>query len=628
MRAGGPSESTARPGPGLLPLFSLITSLGLLLVALADDGARSGESYADPLFWAGLAVIVVPIGARQFASSTGRRERLGLVITLALAMYLVKVLHSPLQFTLHDELGHLRTTYDILLSGHLYAHNPLVGTYGTYPGLEVVTAFATQLTGLSVFTAGLVVVGAGRLVLSISLFLVAEQVSGSKRVAGLAACIYAANPNFVFFGSLFAYESLAVPLGMLAIALGLRAGVGRPGRLGLAVAALIMAVAVVPTHHVTSWALVIVFGLLAVFASVGQRWRLGVGSVPGAWKRYLRIAVVLLAAVIAWSAFVGGADTNRSLGPVARNTINSVGDLISGASNAKKPFQTSNGTKAETPLEQVVGLGSILLILAGSALGLVMLRRRGRLSPMEAIFVLCVLAYPFSLAIRLTSAGTETSNRASEFLFLGLAYVLATGVTGTRRQARAGRSRRGAGVVRASVAGAAIAILVGGGIIVGWPPYARLPGRYEPAAGPRSVDPYSVSAARWAGANIPRGTLIVTDSVNGTLAISRGLNPQRGEVNGEPVSRVFFSRTLGPLDRGIIRFDHIAYLIVDRRLSQSAPLDGRYFEGGDPTGFKAERGIPLPALTKFDGARGVGKVYDNGPIAVYDVRAISDRRAR
>ena len=37
-----------------------------------------------------------------------------------------------------------------------------------------------------------------------------------------------------------------------------------------------------------------------------------------------------------------------------------------------------------------------------------------------------VVASPASSSIRLTAAGTETSNRASEFLFIGIAFIVAS----------------------------------------------------------------------------------------------------------------------------------------------------------------------------------------------------------
>ena len=65
-------------------------------------------------------------------------------------------------------------------------------------------------------------VGVARLLLVLALYLFFARVSGSTRIAALATLLYMANPNFVYFGAIVAYESLALPLAsvvLLAVAL-------------------------------------------------------------------------------------------------------------------------------------------------------------------------------------------------------------------------------------------------------------------------------------------------------------------------------------------------------------------------------------------------------------------------
>jgi hypothetical protein len=619
MQASERQEAAPWAALGLLPVFALTTSLGLLIVALADDGARSGAGYADPLFWTGLAVMVAPAAARLFAKSPSRGERLGIVIAIGLAAYLVKVLHSPIQFTFHDELGHYRTTADILLSGHLFTHNPLVATYGTYPGIEILTAALHLLTGLSIFHAGLVVVGVGRVVLMIALFLLLEQATVSSRVAGMATCLYAANPNFVFFDSAFSYESLAIPLAVLAALLIVRHSTGRERGPGLLLGSLIMVLALVATHHVTAWALAIFLLLLTAFAVAGQARTLRLFAEPGSAQRVAPIAVVCVAAIVAWAAFVAGSDTSTSLQPVADNIFTGLKGLVSGSEAAKHPFQAS-GVQVETPLEQKVGILSVLLILAVLPFGLWAMRRRGTLWPFQGIIVLATFAYPVSLGLRLTAQGTETSNRASEFLFIAIGLMLATALVLPLRRGNQSWSRARLRTQASAVAfGVFAGFLLIGGVIVGWPPYSRLPGPYVAAAGPRSVDEQAVAAARWMGANVPRQTLITTDSLNGQLMVAYGgVDPQRGSVGGQFVARLFFTPRFGRRERAIVVGDKIRYIVVDRRLSTVRPLQGQYFEGGDPAGFRLNPGMPSAGLSKFARTPGLSLVYDSGPIQIYD----------
>ena len=186
--------------------------IGLAFVAVADVGSRRGHSPTSVFFWAGLLLIFVPIAFAVLRKHAQRRERLALVVVLGVALYLVKFFAYPDLFVFVDEMIHLRGTENILLTGHLFALNPLLTTAAYYPGLAAATAGLVDLTGLSTFAAGVLVIAAARALLSACFFLVAEKVMGSSRGAAAASLIYAANPLFLFWSSSFAYENLALPL--------------------------------------------------------------------------------------------------------------------------------------------------------------------------------------------------------------------------------------------------------------------------------------------------------------------------------------------------------------------------------------------------------------------------------
>src|SRR5437763_1918086 len=65
---------------GWLPALSLLSAFGLLLVALANNGARAGAAWSDVLFWAGLLLLFVPAAVRLIAPEAERPERIGLVL--------------------------------------------------------------------------------------------------------------------------------------------------------------------------------------------------------------------------------------------------------------------------------------------------------------------------------------------------------------------------------------------------------------------------------------------------------------------------------------------------------------------------------------------------------------------
>ena len=191
---------------GQLPLLCLAVALALFLIAIADMGARNQTSWAEPLFWVGLLLMFMPIALRMIGTDVSRRERIGLVIILGMALYAVKLMNSPLYFTFMDELKAWRSTDDLLAYYRLFHENPTLPVSPLYPGLENVTSALVSLSGLDIFAAGVIVIASARLVLVVALFLLYENILGSARVAGIAALIYMSDGHFLYFDAQFSYK--------------------------------------------------------------------------------------------------------------------------------------------------------------------------------------------------------------------------------------------------------------------------------------------------------------------------------------------------------------------------------------------------------------------------------------
>jgi hypothetical protein len=210
---------TGTRGPlGALPMLALASSVGLLLVAFADTFERLSIIGPTLLWWAGLLLILCPAAARLLMRDVSRRERVWALLLLGLAVYGVKVLHSPSSFTLFDELHHWATLQDIGATGRLFTPNNILLASPYYPGLEVVTDILVR-AGMTAWEAGVLVIGAARLLLVLVLFLLYERAAGTEhaRLASVATLVYAANPSFLFFDAQFAYESLALPLALFVV---------------------------------------------------------------------------------------------------------------------------------------------------------------------------------------------------------------------------------------------------------------------------------------------------------------------------------------------------------------------------------------------------------------------------
>ncbi len=167
-------------GTGTLrALLVLSTACGLMLVSAADALSRSGHAHGSVLFWLGLIAILAPVTARLISASPSRNERVGLLVMLGLASYLVKVFRDPFRFLYADEFVHQYNALSILSTHGLFHQNPILPATAAYPGLESPTAALSALTGLSTFASGLVVIAIARVIMMIALFLLYETVTGS-----------------------------------------------------------------------------------------------------------------------------------------------------------------------------------------------------------------------------------------------------------------------------------------------------------------------------------------------------------------------------------------------------------------------------------------------------------------
>jgi hypothetical protein len=595
---------------GWLPALSMGVALGVLAVAFAYLLAGQGSGDAPLLYWLGLLAIFVPVAIRLAMADASRGERLGVLVLLALGLYLVRVLRSPLAFTGYDELLHWRTAGDILQSGHLFNPNPLLPVSPLYPGLESVTTALVGASGLPLFAAGVIVVGAARLLLVLSLFLFYEQAGDSHRLAGLATLLYMTNQGFISFDAQFAYESLALPLAVAALcSLALARSASRSGRpIGAwCLAIVLLFAAVVATHHVTSYALVIYLAAWSVAARLARPLRT---HRPDP----LPFALLLLVMVVGYLMLVATQTVNY----LSSSLLSVVGGLlrmIAGEGGGRQLFHGAGGQPA--PLwEQLAGYASTLTILLGLGLGGWRIWRSARHQVLPVALGLVASLYPLTLAMRFVGGGTEISGRAVEFLSIAIAFVVAVALFSARPL---GLAMRLGPVLAAFCA----LVLFVGGIALGTTPGDRLPGPYLASADMRSIDAESLAAAGWARAYLGPNNGVAADRINSLLMASYG--EQRvvtDSFDGVAVPSLFFAPGFGPDEVSVLADGKIRYLVVDRRLSRYLPRVGIYYELSEPGADQHRRPMNPALLAKFDALPGASRQFDSGDIQIYDVQGV------
>ena len=646
-------------GWGWFPLLCLASAGGLMLVAVAMTAARQGLSWATVLLWAGILLMFAPIALRQASHDVTRGERVGSLMVLGFGLYLVKVVQSPLRFTLHDEYPHWRTANDILASQRLFQENPLQYVSALYPGLEVATVGVASLTGLSLFLAGALVVGVARLLFVVSLYLLYEHVSGSPRLAGVATLLSMTYPNFVYWSSQYAYESLALPLTtMVALAAVRGASRHEPNRAGLWLVALLGIGAVVVTHHLTSFfmtALLILLTMLARYHLVLLAWAGRVGALlagvwpgrrprPGASRQRrqaplsapatpsthppARVAldfghlwVASLAATLSWLLTVGRPALGY-IGPHVTTMLANLNWLIMGEGEPRTPFNPDSATAAVVtvaPLwERALAFGAVGLLLLGLAMGLLFgWRYRG--NPVALALMIVASLYPGVQALRLVDGATEISNRLLDFVFPGLVFVVAIGLMEPWRARRSRPSGRLTDERAPTfLIGAWATVVFVGGLVVGTPGWARLPIAYLPGSDLGAANPQTMALASWMRETLGDDNRLIADKSNALVLGSYG---EQFPVIG--LSWLFFHPRFETDEQAALLSRDVRFIVVDRRLTDQLPVTGAYFESGEPGAGRHREPLPPALLTKFTHTPGLSLLVDTGAIQLYDARPVN-----
>lgn len=600
LTQAGPAPGAEAGGWSRFPLsaVALSASAGVLVVAVADTAGRlghAGSPWAVRAYWLGQALILVPVAIRLLSRRVqSSAATLTVIVVLTVAEYLVKVCYSPAAFTFPDELQHWRTAVDILRTGTLSTPNYLLPISPGYPGLEEVTSALAATTGLSVFTSGLIVAGTAHLLFVCLLYAFFRHVTGSHRLAGVAVAFYAGNSHFQSFDSMFAYQTLAVTFLALAVLAVWRLATtdsASEGRGWLAIAMLAI-LATAMTHHVTSYMLVGVLGVVTAACLLTGNRR------SARWPATM--AVLSAVTVIAW-VLLAAPGTVGYLEPVVAGVLRGFGSMFAAG------HPGTSLASADPPGNRLLAATALLAISALLPAGWWRVWRRHRRDPWVVALAIGSAGWFAVIAVRLAAVnGSELAGRAATFVFVPVAFIAAIGVVhlagaGLRWQARA-------------VAAAALVIMIMlmfNGLANGWPPYwERLPGSFQIAGYERSVEPEEIAAAQWSLTALGPGNRFAADFGSYSILGSYGdQDPVRD------VGYLYTSPAFGPAEATGIQAQSIQYLLLDRRLARQVPVTGQYFPDDGAEAYP--RPLPAVALGKYDHVPGTGRLYDSGNIVIY-----------
>ena len=332
-----------------------------------------------------------------------------------------------------------------------------------------------------------------------------------------------------------------------------------------------------------------------------------IGRVP------VDFAVATTLFVVFWTVVVASA-TFAYLAPVLTASIGQIVDLVYGNITARQLFVSRAGDAS--PLwERLLGAASAGVVLLLLPLGLLIVRYRYRSTPIIVAFAIVACAFPLTLVARFSPLGAEVASRTPEFLFLGIAPIVALTLA---RFAYRGRS----GSLQLVGAAAVMIVLTIGGVLVGMPDWSRLPGPYLVSADGRSIDAQGVSASSWTLDKLGPGNNFASDRVNRLLLSAYGEQQVvTTYVTGIPVRNLFLDPQLGQREQFVARAANIEYVLVDQRLTTGLPVVGHYFDRGEEV-IDGIHDQPLDPslLAKFDNQPQISRIFDGGDIRIYDMR--------
>jgi hypothetical protein len=608
-----PKDTERQPfwRPNLAAIAWLAIGFGFCVDGLMVTIAAVHQGYALTLFWVAIVVPFVVFATILMAAQPSPRLRIFLISAIGLYPSIMYRLSSPLVLGGYDEHLHEQELLNLLRGSGLFAPNPMLGVGPNYPGLEVFTGALIRLSGVPVILGESLVVLLCRLLLVLTIYHAALTVSPERRVASLAVIFYAVSPQFYFFNSQFAYQTMSLTLGLAGLFLLRRAQLADDTvtvrRFWLA--GILALLGTVVTHHLTSWIVLTFLVFWTLITPSGKRMIL------------FRAASIMTVAVAGWTILIwqGLADY---LGPIFSADLAQFNAFIAGTSK-RNVFGDAAGAGV-TPLWERAILVLYALICAFTAITVAWIliskafRTRDRM--LGFLAVLC-LASPVTLATHFVPSAASLGDRASTFFFLPLALSCTLVVLRDPRVIHNVTHRRRRVSLPVSVLIAVTSIAYMGGVMLGsGPDWQKIPGHYLVSADPRTQDPDTLAAVQWAAKHLPPGSRIVADRVPAVLLASQArLTPVTVPVFGDFPAGLYFSSRWTTTQTAIVEGLNIQYIYVDMRLDTSLPRVGFYFYNGES--FKP-RPISRQDLAKFTTETQLTNVYQDGPVSIYDTGSL------
>jgi hypothetical protein len=592
-RVPPPEQAAARLGPfGVIGLLLATTLVGGLLLAASMDVARGHQRpplTAYGLFWAGFALVFGTAGLiawrRNDRLVAPRLSRLAAVGSVAVWGALPRLLVGPVPLYFNDEFAQIWQTQRLVQTGHLPAFNPLnVVLAPSFPGLSYLTYALHLVIPVGVPSIGIAVVLIAHGLGLFGIYLLARAVGLGSRGSAIAAVCYAVNPSWLFFDAMYSYESLAIPLLIWMLA-ALAYSARHDARRGWRVAVLVLAPAVIATHHATGAFMTVIVLAAAVVAVV--RLRRGGSPSNESWAWPVGVAGYTVALFLVWWGL----------------HLHVILDYYSSYVQADRGGVRTVAEGSVLPLFERAALWiQPFAVLAVTVWAWRRLRGTWHLaSSMRWTLALLGSLFFVSLPLVFTADGQEAAHRSWATSWIGLAVLVAAAVevvprtvTGSgipagsrgasslsgRLQSTMGRH----GSLVAVGVGLVVAVIVVGSMAASpMNPYLRFPG--TPVVGEQGrIDTGAANnLAAYISAN-PGGRFFADRYVAGWIADHGNETRVLSTITSARATELVLGSTM-PTPAQVARWEtsDLRYVIVDRRIGTDKPFQLWWYQVGEPT---------------------------------------------
>ena len=414
--------------------------------------------------------------------------------------------------------------------------------------------------------------------------------------------LYAGSAQFYFFNAQFSYQTVAIAMLMAALYLLVRAFDSeeeRPWRLLIAVQVCLGGLAI--THHLTSWLMLVLLWLLALFF-----WR---GGEERRARLTLITAELATVVVLAWTAIIApllisylGPDLRRGQQPAAHRPRRSP---AAGARRGRRRHPHAHlGADGDGRRRSCCGWRCWSRPPGGPG-GAAASARPGRATSRWP----SPWSIPALQLARFAPSAAEVADRASTFVTMAMALVVAAWLA-PRIQ-----------IFAALVVPGLVMLILGGTLIGSGPDWQRVPGPYLAGAEQRSIDSESVAVAQWAGTYLPEGSRVAADSTFTRLLPNFAPVTTITQPAGfDSMTPLFIAHSVDQEVLRLILQNDVDFIVVDTRLVGQTVRSGGFFEGSTGYGPDAQT-IKRDQVQKFEDQPGFDLVLD-GPVKVYDVRPL------